>query len=107
MAVYQVEALPEGEGELGEVSVRFRDPSTGRMVERMWTMTYDAKAPSFNRASPSMQLAASAALVAEKLQGNQEIDLKSLAPAIGPLRSQYSNQPRVGDLIKMIERLRK
>ena len=107
VAVYQVETLPEGEGELGEVSVRFRDPSEGRMVERLWTMPYDAKAPSFDRAAPSMQLAATAALLAENLRGNPEIDLRALAPAIAPLRAQFSNQARVVDLIQMIERLRK
>ena len=107
VAVYQVETLPEGEGELGEVSVRFRDPANGQMVERAWTMPYEAKAPGFDRASPSMQLAATAALVAERLQGNQEIDLNALAPAITPLRAQYPNQTRVGELIQMVERLRK
>src|SRR6185436_14532544 len=66
VAVYQVEPLPQGEGELGEVSVRFRDAANGTMVERSWTMIYDAHAPAFDRASPSLQLAGAAALVAEK-----------------------------------------
>src|SRR6185436_10938400 len=36
VALYQVEVLPEGEGELGEVSVRFLDTGSGQRVERAW-----------------------------------------------------------------------
>ncbi len=107
VAVYQVEPLPEGEGELGEVSVRFRDPANGRMVERSWTMPYDAKAPVFDRAAPPMQLAATAALLAEYLRGNAETDLNSLPPSTTALRGYYPNQARVTDLIQMMERLKK
>src|SRR5690606_26948831 len=56
VALYQVETLPEGEGELGQVFVRFRDPSTGRMVERSWTMPYAERIPAFDQAPPSLQL---------------------------------------------------
>ena len=108
VAVYQVEPLPDGEGELGEVFVRFRDPASGEMVERSWTMPYDAQAPSFDKASPSMQLAGTAAMIAEKLRGGpaaDAMDLKSLAPVINELRNDYPNQERVRDLIRMFGHL--
>src|SRR5690606_16587868 len=46
-ALYQVEVLPEGEGALGEVFVRFLDPSSGFYVERSWVLGYDAQASAF------------------------------------------------------------
>jgi len=107
VAVYQVETLPEGEGELGEVFVRFRDPANGMMVERSWTMSYDAKAPAFDQASPSMQLAATAALLAERLRGDARVDLDAMAPVITNLRGQFSHQAKVNELIRMFEQMRR
>ena len=107
VAVYQVQTLPEGEGELGEVFVRFRDPANGMMVERSWTMPYDAKSPAFDQAPPSMQLAATAALLAEKLRGDSQVDLDKIAPVITNLRGRYPHQAKVGDLIRMYERMRR
>ena len=106
VAVYQVQTLPEGEGELGEVFVRFRDPANGQMVEHSWTMPYDAKAPAFDKAAPSMQLAVTSALLAEKLRGDSQMDLNALAPVITNLRGQYPHQAKVADLIRMFERMR-
>jgi secreted protein with Ig-like and vWFA domain len=110
VAVYQVEALPQGEGELGEVYVRFRDASSGNMVERSWTLNYDAQAPVFDRATPTIQLAGTAALLAEKLHGGQTgdaIKLGDLAPVVNQLRSHYANEPRVQELVTMFEQARK
>ncbi|MGH8047068.1 MAG: YfbK domain-containing protein, partial [Chthoniobacterales bacterium] len=103
VALYQVEPLPEGEGEIGEVFVRFRDPATGGMIERSWTIPYDAHAPAFDKAAPSMQLAGVAALLAEKLQGREVGDLEKLAPVVNALRSHYPDQQRVADLVRMFE----
>lgn len=106
VAVYQVEALPQGEGELGEVYVRFRDAASGNMVERNWTLNYDPQAPAFDRAMPTMQLAGVAALLAEKLQGGEAanaVNLKDLAPVVNKLRSHYANEPRVQELVTMFE----
>ena len=61
--------MPQGNGEIGEVSVRFRDAASKEMVERTWTISYDAQASAFDRATPSMQLAGLSLLAAEKLKG--------------------------------------
>jgi hypothetical protein len=109
VALYQIEPLPQGEGELGEVFVRFRDAASGAMVERSWTMLYEPKASAFDRATSSMQLAGTAALLAEKLRGDgpqTQFKLGDLAPVVNALRGAYPNQPRVQELGTMFGQLR-
>jgi secreted protein with Ig-like and vWFA domain len=107
VALYQVQVLPEGQGELGEVSVRFRNPGDGRIVEQSWTIPYDPQTPDLDKASPSMRLAATSALVAEKLRGGpagDAVDLAALEPLVARLRSEdYPQQQRVQDFAKMFE----
>jgi Ca-activated chloride channel homolog len=110
VALYEVEALPQGDGELGEVYVRFRDTATGSMVERSWTLPYDPYALSFDRATPTMQLAGTAALLAEKLRGGaaaEAIRLERLAPVVNALRGRYANEARVQALVAMFEQVRR
>jgi hypothetical protein len=110
VALYQVQALPEGEGEIGEVFVRFRDPASGQMVEQSWTIPYDASAPVLDKAAPSMQLAAAASLLAEKLRGGavaDAVDLGALAPIMTQVRGHYTQQQRVQDLAAMFEQVRR
>ena len=45
VAMYQFEAKPDGEGDVGSVSVRFRDLSTGQMIENRWPIPYEAGRP--------------------------------------------------------------
>jgi secreted protein with Ig-like and vWFA domain len=110
VALYQVEVLPDGEGELGEVYVRFRDAATGEMVERSWTAPYDPHAPTFDRASAAVQLAGTAAVLAEVLRGDpnaEQVSLDDLAPTINHLRGHYAYEERVQKLIGMYEDLRR
>jgi hypothetical protein len=110
VALYEVEALPQGEGDLGEVYVRFRDMSTGLMVERSWALPYDPFAPSFDKASPTMQLAGTAAFLAEKLRGGARgaaISLAQLAPVVDSLRSHYSHEAAVQELAAMYQQARR
>lgn len=110
VAVYQVEPLTQGEGDLGEVFVRFLDAASGQMVERSWPLPYDAKAPVFDRASSTMQLAGVSALFAEVLERGGEEDrarLMELAPVVRGLRSRFPGNQRVGDLVDMFEKLKK
>jgi Ca-activated chloride channel homolog len=110
IALYEVEALPQGEGDLGEVYVRFHDTATGRMVERSWALPYDPYAPAFDRATPSMQLAGTAALLAEKLRGGARADaikLAELAPVVNALRNHYSHEVPVQELAAMYQQMRR
>lgn len=107
-ALYQVELLPEGEGDIGEVSVRFRDVATRQMVERKWTMRYDATTPVFERAAPTMQLAGLAMLTAQKLQGGAAgsmIRFSEMPQAQQQIREEFSQSPRVTELLEMIRQL--
>lgn len=109
VAIYQVEPLPEGEGELGEVSVRFRDTATGEMVERTWTIPYDSSAPSMEQATASMQLAVMSMLAGEKLKGGplaDAIDFKQLGKAQANVRQTFGADQRVGEMLQMIDQLK-
>ncbi len=110
VALYQVEVKPDDEGELGDVFVRFRDTATNTMVERSWTMPFAARVRAFDQATPSMQLAGVAALLAEKLHGGAMADLVRLdefAPVVNALRSHFANNARVQDLVTMFEQARR
>jgi len=109
VAIYQVEPLPEGEGELGEVSVRFRDTASGAMVERTWTIPYDSSAPSMEQATASMQLAVMSMLAGEKLKGGplaDAIDFKQLGKAQANVRQAFGADQRVGEMLQMIDQLK-
>ena len=104
VALYQVQVRPEGEGELGEVSVRFRQTATNQMVERTWPLTYDPQAPAFAEARPSMQLAGCAAFLAEKLRGGtlaDQIRLPDFAPIVDTFQSSFAHDNRVRQLETM------
>jgi secreted protein with Ig-like and vWFA domain len=109
VAVYQVETLPEGSGEIGEVSVRFRDTANGEMVERKWTMPYESNSLPFDRATPSMQLAGLSMLAAEKLRGGPLADAIDFKPLAGPqaaVRQFYNGSARVADMLEVIDKLK-
>lgn len=108
-AIYQVEPIPGGKGELGEVSVRFRDAAAGRMVERSWTIPHDPATPAFDRASPSMQLATLAMLAAEKLKGGplaQAIDFQQLAGPAANVKRFYGGTGRPAEVLRMVDALK-
>jgi secreted protein with Ig-like and vWFA domain len=108
-ALYQIETLPQGEGEVGEVSVRFRDVASGQMVERTWTIPYDAQAPAFDKATPSIQLAGLAAFTAEKLRAApmaDAVDFQQLGQVYAGVRARYPNSKPVADLGSMIGKMK-
>lgn len=108
-ALYQIEVLPDGDGEIGEVSVRFRNAADGAMVERSWTILHEPKVPVFDRADPSIQLAGLAAFAAAKLRGEpmaDAVDFQQLAPVLGGVKSRYPSNRKVAELEAMIGKLR-
>lgn len=109
VAIYQVEALPDGQGDIGTVSVRFQDIATGEMVEKLWTIPHVARPTSLAHAAPSMQLAASAAFLGEKLKGTpvgETVKLDELSGWSRALQTVYPANERVGHLVEMIEKAR-
>ena len=108
VAIYQVEPIPGGTGELGDVSVRFRDTASGQMVERTWNIPHDASAPAIDRAKPSMQLAVLAMLAADKLRGGplaEAIDFKHLAEPRANVKRFYGTTGRAAEVLHMIDGL--
>ncbi|MEO8617122.1 MAG: von Willebrand factor type A domain-containing protein, partial [Luteolibacter sp.] len=109
VAIYQVETLPQGTGEIGEVSVRFRDTAKGEMVERTWTMPFESTTQVFDRATPSMQLAGLSMLAAEKLKGGplaDAIDFRQLSGSQSLVKQFYGSSPRVADMLHVIDLLK-
>jgi len=108
-AVYQIQLLPDGRGDIGDIGVRFLDTASNRMVERHWTIPYDADTPSLENAAPGIQLAATAALFAEHLKGTpigHLVDLNQLTAPLNKLHLRFQEDKRVAQLAAMVERAR-
>jgi hypothetical protein len=109
VAVYQFEAKPDGEGDVGSVSVRFRDLSTGEMIENRWPIPYEAAAPRSDQAAPSMRIATAAAMLAARLRRGplgETVDLRMLSDLIAGLSDRDRNTGRVQQLQAMIQQVR-
>jgi len=106
-ALYQVEAMPTGKGNIGKVFVRFMDMDSGEMVERSWNIPYYHQAPQIDQAEPSMQLASVAGLFAEKLKfgDDSNVDLSRLKQSTDQLRVHYHNDQKVKSLLEMIDQV--
>ena len=109
VAVYQFEAKPDGVGDVGSVSVRFRDLSNGQMVENRWPIPYEADAPRLDQAAPSLRIATSAAMFAAKLRGEplgETVDLQTLSNLISGLPQRERSTKRIEQLGLMIQQAR-
>ncbi len=109
VAMYQFEAKSDGQGDIGSVSVRFRDLSTGQMIENRWPIPYEAGAPSPDQAAPSLRIAVAAALFAAKLRGEalgETVDLKTLSDLIAGLPDRERKAARIQQLYEMIQQAR-
>ncbi|MDC0278987.1 von Willebrand factor type A domain-containing protein [bacterium] len=109
VALYQVQVRPDGSGDLGSVSVRFKDLSSGLMVEKRWPMTFDPEAARPDEASSSMKIAMVSSLLAMKLKSDdfaELVDLRTLAKLIASLSGDVQSLARVASLKEMIEQAR-
>lgn len=105
VAVYQVEPNPTGQGDLGAVSVRFRDMDSNEMVERRWSLPHLATAPSADEGGDAILLATVASQFAAKLAGGPLGDLVDLGE-LARLAAELPDGPRVAELRTMIEQAR-
>ncbi len=109
VGIYQVEALPGGVGEVGEVHVSFRSTARSEMIERTWPISAHSEPTAFDRAPPSMQLAGLTLLAAEKLRGGPSADIihfNELTVPILRVKQFYSNSSRVGEMLQVIDKLK-
>ena len=105
-ALYEFQPLPNGDGAVGEIFVRFQDAATGQMVERSWTIPYDAHVARFDHAAPSLQLAGTSAMIALYLQG-EPVKLDDLVSPINHVRSHFGKASNVQNLVTLFEQLRR
>ena len=109
VAVYQVEPKADGEGDIGSVSVRFRDMASGRMIEKRWPIPYEPNAARPDQAAPSLRLATVASQFAAKLKGGplgDAVDLGELAQLVASLPEVDRDSERVRELRRMIAQAR-
>ncbi len=103
--LYVIEVNPQGQGQLGVVRARFREPTTGRYREVEWTLTYAGSAPPLERASPTLRLAATAAAFAELLANSPyatEVTTGRLLGLLQGVPAQFAPDARPGRLEWMI-----
>lgn len=68
-ALYVIETNPQGEGPLGVLRVRSKDPVTGAYREHEWPLPYSGPSVALEQASPALRLATASAAFAESLAG--------------------------------------
>jgi hypothetical protein len=103
-AIYQVEILADGHGELGEFFIRFQDAASGRIVERSWPIPYQPNALAADQAAPSMQLATLAMLTAEQLRGTPLVAAatpETTRPLIQNVTTHFRDNPRARELLEI------
>lgn len=105
VAVYQVEPDPAGEGDLGSVSVRFRDLDSDEMIERRWALPHLPSAPSAEQGGDAILLATVASQFAAKLAGGPLGDVVDLGE-LARLAAALPESERVKELRTMIEQAR-
>jgi tetratricopeptide (TPR) repeat protein len=109
VALYQVEPMADGRGDIGEVRVRFQDVTTGKMIEHSWIIPYEEDAATFDKSKPSMKLAGTAALLGEHLRGGPQasnVNLDVLSGVGADLRSAFGGNVRVNQLVEMVNQAR-
>ncbi len=109
VALYQVEPMPDGKGDIGFVSVRFKDMSSGEMVERRWPIPYDPSTAYIDQASPSVRLASAAALFASRLKGEplgELVQMRDIARILAGLPGTYQESERVQEFREMVNHAR-
>ncbi len=109
VAMYQVESILGGSGDVGEVNVYFRDPVTNEMTERTWPIGQQSPPVAFHSAAPSMQLAGLSLLAAEKLCGGPSSEVINFNQLTGPIlrvKKYYGNRPPVVEMLQVIDKLK-
>jgi Mg-chelatase subunit ChlD len=104
-ALYVIQVNPEGQGPIGVVRVRFKDPATGEYREQEWPLSYQPKVAALDQAGPAMKLAVSAASFAEWLARSpyaSEVNLSRLLAHVNEAVEVFDVDPRPQKLAEMI-----
>lgn len=104
-ALYVIESLPQGDGPVGTVRVRSKDPVTGTYREHEWTLPYTGPSAALEQASPALRLATVAAAFSESLAGSPfaaEVSSDRLLGLLQGVPAAFEPDPRPGRLEWMI-----
>jgi autotransporter-associated beta strand protein len=104
-ALYTVEINPQGEGPVATVRVRFRIPGTTDVSEHEWQVPFDGTAPTLEKSSPAMRLAATASAFSEWLASSpfaQEVTTDRLLNYLNGVPAIYGADARPKQLETMI-----
>lgn len=103
--LYMVEVNPQGQGNLGVVRARYREPATGNYREIEWPLAYAGQPVPLENASPTLKLAATAAAFSESLAANPyaaEVTNSRLLQLIAGVPAAFDLDPRPAKLEWMI-----
>lgn len=109
-ALYSIQTLPQGNGPIGTLRVRYREPATGVYRELSWDLRYDGPPASIEQSTPALQLAGSAALFAESLAGSpyaSEVRLPDLTRILRQSLDFYAAEANASQLLEMMETARR
>lgn len=110
VALYQIEPLADGSGDIGTVAVRFQDLNTGEMVEQRWPIRYEASPLRIEQANSSLRIATAAVMFATFLRGDAPSESDNLltvaSQLLADIPTRDRNQLRVQYLMAMIENAR-
>lgn len=108
-AIFIFQSLPDGNGPIGWVRVRYREPETGEVYMRVRPIAWTGAAPDMQYASPALKLAYSSGAFAEKLASNpfaEPVELATVQQFVQSTISTYPSDRRPGELLEMIRMAR-
>jgi Mg-chelatase subunit ChlD len=104
-ALYTVQVNAAGEGPLGTVRVRFKNPGTNDYREHAWTLDYDGAAKSLENSSYPLRLAGTASAFSEWLVSSpyaSEVTTDRLLSILSGVPEHFAPDPRPKKLEWMI-----
>jgi Mg-chelatase subunit ChlD len=104
-ALYIIQVNASGNGAIGTVRVRYREPNTGIFREQAWPIPYNGTAPRLDQAPPSLRLATTASAFSEWLASSPfagEVTPDALLPYMQGVPAAFDPDPRPSQLEWMI-----
>jgi uncharacterized protein YegL len=108
-ALYVIQVDSHGEGPIGVMRVRYREPATGVYREQQWPLPYTGAALPLDQASPALRLAAVASAFSEFLSASPyaaEVTTDRLLGLLGGIPAAFGLDPRPGQLEWMIRQVK-
>jgi len=104
-ALYVIEPNARGNGPIGTVRVRYRDPASGLYAEHEWAVPYEGAAAPLEQASPALRLATAAAAFGEMLSMSpyaSEVTNDRLIALMNGVPENFQPDPRPERLVQMV-----